>query len=205
MQTLTLTRRQLLRIAALGSGAALAAPMAGCEQRPAATASETPASNRPAQRSGEEYVWLSANANLPLFTRHDHPALRLAGEELGVKVSVAGPNSVDIPGLVAAIDDPDAIVLVGTIDGTPIGYAVARLDVMADGAGLVVIDDLFTEPEGRAVGVGEAMLDAVIAWGTERGAVGLDAVVLPGNRDTKNFFESFGLKARALVVHRELP
>lgn len=108
-------------------------------------------------------------------------------------------------GLAVAIDDPDALVLVGTIDGTAIGYAVARLDTMADGATLVVIDDLFTEPEGRAVGVGEAMLEAIITWGTERGAAGIDAVVLPGTRDTKNFFESFGLKARALVVHRELP
>ena len=46
-------------------------------------------------------------------------------------------------GLAAAIDDPDALVLVGTIDGTPIGYAVARLDVMADGAGLVVVDEAY--------------------------------------------------------------
>jgi L-gulonate 5-dehydrogenase len=31
----------------------------------------------------------------PLFVAHDHPALRLVGEELGVKVTIAGPNSVD--------------------------------------------------------------------------------------------------------------
>jgi hypothetical protein len=49
------------------------------------------------------------------------------------------------------------------------------------------------------------MLGVIVAWGTERGAVGIDAVVLPGARETKNFFESFGLKARALVVHRDLP
>ena len=49
------------------------------------------------------------------------------------------------------------------------------------------------------------MLEAIVAWGTDRGAVGVDAIVLPGARDTKNFFETFGLKARALVVHRALP
>jgi len=39
---------------------------------------------------------------------HDHPALRLVGQELGVKVTIAGPNMVDIPGLVAAIEQTTA-------------------------------------------------------------------------------------------------
>lgn len=108
-------------------------------------------------------------------------------------------------GLAAAIADPDVLVLVGTIGDEPVGYAVVRLDTMADDALLAVIEDLFTEPEAREVGTGEAMLDEIVRWATARGAVGLDAVVLPGARESKNFFESFGLKARALVVHRELP
>jgi hypothetical protein len=32
----------------------------------------------------------------------------------------------------------------------------------------------------------------------------MDSLALPGDRATKNFFESFGLKARAIVVHRSL-
>jgi hypothetical protein len=32
----------------------------------------------------------------------------------------------------------------------------------------------------------------------------VDALVLPGHREGKNFFERFGLTARAIVVHREL-
>ena len=83
--------------------------------------------------------------------------------------------------------------------------AVARLAPIEGGDTIVVIDDLFTEPGARSVGVGEAMLAVIVEWGTDRGAVGIDAVVLPGARETKNFFESFGLKARALVVHRDLP
>ena len=72
-----------------------------------------------AVNANEEYVWLSANANLPLFTSHDHPALRLVGEELGVKVTIAGPNSIDIPGLVAAVEEtaarrPAGMMSVGT-------------------------------------------------------------------------------------------
>lgn len=108
-------------------------------------------------------------------------------------------------GVATALADPDVLVLAGTVDDSLVGYAVARLDPLADGNTLVVIEDLFTEHEARLVGVGEAMLGAIVEWGTERGAVGIDAVVLPGARASKNFFESFGLKARALVVHRELP
>ena len=67
-----------------------------------------------------------------------------------------------------------------------------------------MVDELFVEPEARGVGVGEAMMDLLVAWCVERGCVGIDAVALPGDRDTKNFFETFGLKARAIVVHRPL-
>ena len=52
----------------------------------------------------EEYVWISANSNLPLFVAADHPALFQIGKELGVKVTIAGPNTVDIPGLVATVE-----------------------------------------------------------------------------------------------------
>jgi ABC-type sugar transport system substrate-binding protein len=71
----------------------------------------------------EEYVWLSANANLPLFTAHDHPALRLVGEELGVKTTIAGPNSIDIPGFVGAIEQ--------TIARKPAGMMVVGWDPSA--------------------------------------------------------------------------
>jgi ribose transport system substrate-binding protein len=90
---------------ALKAGAVVVtASIIGCERRP------TPAGNRSATRAAhhEEYVWISANANLPLFTAADHPALDQAGEELGVKVSKAGPNSIDIPSLVAAIEQTTA-------------------------------------------------------------------------------------------------
>ena len=43
-----------------------------------------------------------------------------------------------------------------------------------------------------------------IAWATERGCFGIESMALPGNRETKNFFERFGLVARAIVVHRAL-
>ena len=56
----------------------------------------------------EEYVWLSANAHLGLFVSRDHPALEQAGKDLGVRVRIAGPDTVDIPGLVAAVEQSAA-------------------------------------------------------------------------------------------------
>jgi GNAT superfamily N-acetyltransferase len=106
--------------------------------------------------------------------------------------------------LAAALADPDQLVLAGTIDEAVIGYAVVSLEVLADGATLGVVSDIYVEPEARAVGVGEALIDRVLTWCTSAGCVGVDALALPGNRHTKNFFETFGFKARALIVHRPL-
>jgi GNAT superfamily N-acetyltransferase len=112
--------------------------------------------------------------------------------------------------LAAALDADDQLVLAGTIDadlaGAPsvVGYAVVRAEALRDGELLAVLDELYVEPHARSVGVGEALMDRALAWATERGCLGIDAWALPGNRATKNFFESFGLVARAILVHRRI-
>lgn len=106
--------------------------------------------------------------------------------------------------LAAAVADPEQLVLAGTIDGTVIGYVAAHVEALTDGSPLGVVSDIYVEPEARGIGVGEAMIDEVLSWCAERGCEGVDALALPGNRDTKNFFETFGFKARALIVHRSL-
>ena len=108
------------------------------------------------------------------------------------------------PSLAAEVDDPSVLVLAGTIDDAVVGYAAVRTEALRDGRTLGVITDVYVEPEARAVGVGERLLDAVLAWCSEQGCSGVDALALPGNRETKNFFETFEFTARALVVHRSL-
>ena len=107
-------------------------------------------------------------------------------------------------GLAAAIVDDDQLVLVGTIDGDVVGYATTELETLADGSTLGVLTSVFVLAGARAVSVGEVLLDAVLAWCRSRRCVGIDAHALPGNRDTKNFFETFGLTARLIVVHKKL-
>jgi GNAT superfamily N-acetyltransferase len=108
-------------------------------------------------------------------------------------------------GVRAALEAADHELAVGTLDGTVIGYAVARVERLADGGLLGVVEDIYVDPGARAVGVGEALMDHLLAWCRDRGCFGVDSLALPGDRATKNFFESFGLVARAIVVHKPLP
>lgn len=104
----------------------------------------------------------------------------------------------------ALLADPQATVRVGTIDDVVIGYAVARSEKLADGSVLGVVDDIFVEEGARGIGVGEAMMDQVVAWCRDLGCIGIDAMALPGHRQTKNFFEDNGFTARQLVMHKRL-
>jgi ribosomal protein S18 acetylase RimI-like enzyme len=104
--------------------------------------------------------------------------------------------------LALLVEDPGALVLAGTIDGCIVGYAVAVTEQLRTGDRLGIVTDVYVEQGAREVGVGEALLDQVVAWCEAAGCVGIDALALPGNRQTKNFFESFGFTARAIVVHR---
>ncbi len=109
-----------------------------------------------------------------------------------------------IESLRADLGAPDHCVLVGEILGAVVGYAVVHAEPLREGFVLGVIDDLYVEPEAREVGVGEALMEQIETWCRGQGCTGIDGLALPGNRETKNFFETFGLVARAIVVHRTL-
>ncbi len=135
-----LDRRSLITGAGIVAGAGL---LAGCERPDEQdTGAPAPAARRRRAPASEEYVWLSANANLPLFVAHDHPALQQIGRELGVKVTIAGPNSVDIPGLIAAVEQttarrPAGMMVVGW-DPSAMVPAIDR--AVAEGIPVVCVD-----------------------------------------------------------------
>lgn len=106
--------------------------------------------------------------------------------------------------IAALMGRSDAIVVAGAIDGVVVGYGAAESETLRDGRRLGRVLELYVEEEARGVGVAEAMMDAMVAWCRAQGCTGVDAVALPGDRDTKNFYERFGLVARAIVVHRSL-
>jgi ABC-type sugar transport system substrate-binding protein len=121
----------------------------------------------------EEYVWLSANAHLPLFVAHDHPALFRVGEELGVRVTIAGPDTIDIPALVAAIEQtaarrPSGMMVVGWDPSALIPAIDAAVDsgipvvcVDADVPGSRRMSFIGTDWHDLGVRQGEAMVRAL--------------------------------------------
>jgi GNAT superfamily N-acetyltransferase len=112
-----------------------------------------------------------------------------------------GPPDAELKAALAAADHE---VAVGTYHGTVVGYGLVRAERLGDGSLLGVVDDIYVDPEARAVGIGEALMDHMIDWCRRQGCFGVDSLALPGDRHTKNFFESFGLVARAIIVHRPL-
>lgn len=106
-------------------------------------------------------------------------------------------------GLDRLLSDPRRRVLVGTVDDAVVGMAIGRIDEVGE-ASLGIIDACFVEPAARGVGVGGALLEALVTWFTASGCRGVDVSALPGDRDTKNLLEASGFKARLITLHRPL-
>ncbi len=102
--------------------------------------------------------------------------------------------------LTSAVSGADVLVLCGDYVGVTVGFAVAVLVPTTDGRRIARVTELFTLPDARHVGVGESMMNECVTWARSHNAVAIDAAVLPGTRDSKNFFEGFGLTARELTV-----
>jgi GNAT superfamily N-acetyltransferase len=102
------------------------------------------------------------------------------------------------------VEDNRWLVLIGTFDAAPVGLAAARVEALPDGSQVVTVEVLYVDPGAREMGVGEALVETVVRWATERGASGIDARVLPGMREAKNFLEGSGFAARLLVMHHKL-
>jgi ribosomal protein S18 acetylase RimI-like enzyme len=101
---------------------------------------------------------------------------------------------------------PDTLVVIGEIDGYPLGFLVGRTEEMLPQAGserLGSIRLVFVDPEAREVGIGEAMRDFAIGRFREQGLTRFDAHVLPGHRLVKNFFEAGGFSARSIIMHHD--
>lgn len=95
-------------------------------------------------------------------------------------------------------------VLIGELDGVPVGYMEITETRLPDGSSIGTIESIWVHPKARGVGVGAALMARAFRFAEDRGCTGLDSRALPGDRTTKNFFESNGLVARAIYVHRPL-
>jgi GNAT superfamily N-acetyltransferase len=99
--------------------------------------------------------------------------------------------------------NPESEVFVGTFTDAVVGIAVGTLSHLGTRQ-VGQIECLYVEPDARTVGVGQAMVGALLEWFAEHGCTDVDATALPGDRSSKQLLESSGFKARLLILHRSL-
>lgn len=111
-----------------------------------------------------------------------------------------------IDSFAAALDDPNAIVLIGEIDDEPFGFLLARVQgllVQAGGEQVGAIRLIYVVDDAREVSVGEEMREIALDMLRRKGITKFDAHVLPGHRLAKNFFEAGGFSARSIIMHHD--
>ncbi len=98
-----------------------------------------------------------------------------------------------------------ALGVVGTLDGMVVGFLFAWYDPKRPPASRVArVVALWVTPQARGLGVGEAMMGELVTRARQAECGSIDADALPGDRDTKNYFETHGLVARLIRVSRDL-
>jgi GNAT superfamily N-acetyltransferase len=132
--------------------------------------------------------WLEDEARTDVATRRGGPQLLAEQPEVG-------------DGWAVLVDAVPPRVLVGTIDGVPVGYLL--LGPVA-AAATARVEQVWVSPGAREVGFGDDLLAAATAIARDAGAVAIEAEALPGDRDTKNLYERAGVTARKLVVWKSL-
>lgn len=133
-----------------------------------------------------------------------HAVDELDGQRGGAALAGSLSRS-DLPKFLhGALSDPERCLMVGLIDEVPVGAGSLRAD-RERREPIGVLELIYVEPNARSVGVAAAMLSLAIERAGEWGMTGLDAPALPGSRTAKSFFETHGMQARLLIMHRPIP
>ncbi|MGH8989564.1 MAG: GNAT family N-acetyltransferase [Acidimicrobiales bacterium] len=126
------------------------------------------------------------------------------GQELLATCSLAPvPLSVDEQWVAEHCIGAQRVLLVGTIADVVVGVGTGGV-TMRGAEQVGTVECCYVESAARGVGVGSALADALLGWFAARGCAAVDAPALPGDRSMKQLFESQGLSARALILHRRL-
>jgi ribosomal protein S18 acetylase RimI-like enzyme len=105
------------------------------------------------------------------------------------------------------LDEPDVVLLVAEQDGQVIGYAYGAIegyDYMALRGPAAVLHDLIVDPGYRGRGVGRALLTAMVASLTARGAPRVVLSTADRNESAQRFFERAGFRRTMIELTREL-
>ena len=137
--------------------------------------------------------------------------VRLYGE-LGEEQAALRPLWHEAEGLPQQVDEAigkliaEDEVTVGTIEDSIVGFLATSRRTLVDGEERVgIIRYLFTERDARGVGVADAMFNHAVAKLRADDIEAFDAVVSPGHREAKNFYEAHGFSARSIIMHSHNP
>lgn len=98
--------------------------------------------------------------------------------------------------------DEETLVLLAELDDAPMGLGAGS--VTRQGTALGQVRCCYVDPGARGIGLGGALVAALLNWFGDQGCTDVDALALPGDRLSKQLLESAGFKARLLVLHRPL-
>lgn len=98
-----------------------------------------------------------------------------------------------------AVRTSDGFTVVAEVEGIVVGFATIRTS-QVDGSTIATIERVFVTPAARRVGVGDALIAGARSMARDRGCTRIDAMALPGDRDTKNLYERNGLTARLITA-----
>ena len=117
------------------------------------------------------------------------------GEQLGNELPAVGNQWSE------CIGSGDWGIFVSGFDDVVLGYLCLNL---ATTNNVPRIEWVYVTADARQLGLGESLVSAAIEFGSQYGAVAIDAFALPGDRETKNLFERSGLTARLLIVSKRI-
>jgi GNAT superfamily N-acetyltransferase len=101
--------------------------------------------------------------------------------------------------------DAGAVLMVGEFHQAVVGVGAAMTGHRHRQTALTGrIECCYVEEEARGVGVGSALMDAMVEWCERHGCADIDALALPGDRSSKQRLEAAGFSARLLTLNRRL-
>lgn len=120
----------------------------------------------------------------------------LAAEMIDLRSDWGSTGALPEP-VEGALGDSLAETVIGLFDDVPVGFVTARISPP-----VCTVIFLYTRPEARGVGVGEAMMGLLRT--IAKGITSFDVPVLPGHRAAKNFLEGEGFKARLIIMRSDV-
>lgn len=110
--------------------------------------------------NNNDYVWVCQYNSLPLFINNDYIGLDAAARDFGINIRKAGPQNIDLPALVAAVEQQLALRPAGvTVVGWDPSLKVA-IDKLIDAGIPVVCDDADVPDSKRLAFIGGNWYDA---------------------------------------------